>query len=114
MRDDGERILDILDSIKRIERYLARGREAFLSDELLQVWMVHHIQIIGEAAGKLSDSLTNAHREVPWPQIIAMRNILVHDYFSIDLDTVWATAETDIPVLKKQIENILRDMGKLP
>ena len=50
MRDDRERLLDILEAIERIERYAARGREAFENDELLQTWVVHHVQIIGEAA----------------------------------------------------------------
>lgn len=50
MRDPRERLRDILDAVARIERYTSRGREAFDKDELIQVWVVHHLQIIGEAA----------------------------------------------------------------
>lgn len=53
MRDGNERLLDILEAIEEIERYAVRGREAFLQDELVQVWMVHHLQIIGEAAARI-------------------------------------------------------------
>ncbi|WP_292519497.1 HepT-like ribonuclease domain-containing protein [Methanoculleus sp.] len=52
MRDGDERLLDMLEAIEDIERYAVRGREAFLRDELVQVWMVHHLQIIGEAAAR--------------------------------------------------------------
>ena len=89
MRDDRVYLLDILESIERIEKYTAQGREAFETDELIQIWVVHHIQIIGEATRKLSQGVRTHYSEVPWTQIMAMRNILVHDYFRIDLDEVW-------------------------
>jgi len=57
MRDGNERLLDMLEAIEEIERYAVRGREAFLQDELVQVWMVHHLQIIGEAAARLPPDL---------------------------------------------------------
>jgi uncharacterized protein with HEPN domain len=110
MRDDRERLLDVLESIERIQKYASRGCEAFESDELVQTWIVHYIQIIGEAARKLSDDLRARHPEVPWPQIIAMRNVLVHDYFGVDVEEVWATVERDIPVLKRQVEAILQEL----
>ena len=88
MRDDRVYLLDILEAIERIEKYTAQGREAFEVNELIQTWVVHHIQIIGEATRKLSQDLRIHYSEVPWTQIMAMRNILVHDYFRIDLDEV--------------------------
>jgi uncharacterized protein with HEPN domain len=81
MRDPKERLRAIIDAITRIECYAARGREAFEQDELIQVWIVHHLQIIGEAAAQLGRNFHDAHPEMPWPQIVAMRNILVHEYF---------------------------------
>jgi uncharacterized protein with HEPN domain len=98
---------DILEAIERIERYAARGRAAFEADDLIQVWVLYHLQILGEAARKLSDALRQGHPEVPWAQIIAMRNILVHDYFGLDVVEVWAAVERDIPDLKRKIESIL-------
>ncbi len=108
MRDDRQRLRDILDAIKRIERYAKRGRGAFEEDELIHTWMIHHIQIIGEAASKLTASFRKSHHQVPWPQIIKMRHVLVHDYFGIDLGEVWAAVQRDLPSLKKQIRAILK------
>lgn len=110
MRDDREWLLDILESIERIQKYAGRGRKVFENDELIQTWIVHHIQIIGEAASKISNAARAAHPEVIWPRIVAMRNVLVHVYFGIDLDEVWMTVERDIPTLKRQIEAILREL----
>jgi uncharacterized protein with HEPN domain len=110
MRDDRVRLEDILEAIKRVERYAKRGRKAFQTDELIQNWVIHHIQIIGEAAGKLPESFRKAHREVPWPQIIKMRHVLVHDYFGIDLEEVWAVVEHDLSELKRKVKAILRKL----
>lgn len=111
MRNDRERLLDILEAIERAGRYASRGREALEKDELVETWVIHHIQIIGEAAGKVSEDLRKAHPEVPWPQICAMRNILVHDYFGVDIDEVWATVERDLPDLKQKIATVLKDLA---
>ena len=111
MRDDRSRLLDIIEAIERIERYAARGREAFDRDELLQTWVVHHIQIVGEAVRKLSDALRSEHSEIPWAEIIGTRNIVVHDYFGVDTQEVWAAVERDLPDLKRKIQAILREGG---
>lgn len=108
MRKDRERLQDILEAIERIERYVSDGQQRFEQDELLQTWMVYHIQIIGEAAGKLSEPVRKNHPEIPWPQIITMRNVLVHDYFGLDLQEVWMVVERDIPDLKPKIEAIIQ------
>lgn len=111
MRGDRERLRDMLEAIERIERHTAKGREEFERDELIQTWVVHHIQIIGEAARKLTEEVRSEYEQVPWPALIALRNILVHDYFSIDIDEVWFTVEKDLPALKSVISSILEDMG---
>ena len=102
-RNDQRRVQDMLEAIERIERYAAEGRDAFVTNELLQTWVVHHLQIIGEAAARISDDQKVKHPEVPWKAITGMRNILVHDYFGIDLDIVWQAVENDIPALKRQV-----------
>jgi uncharacterized protein with HEPN domain len=89
MRDDKERLRDILEAIEHIEKYAAKGRTAFEAAELIQVWFLRHLQIIGEASRGLSTGLEDSHPEIPWGNIISMRHILVHDYFGIDLPLVW-------------------------
>lgn len=109
MRDDRERLLDILEATERIEKYTSQGSEAFEGDELIQTWVVHHLQIIGEASRALSASLRDSHPEIPWSQIIGMRNILVHHYFGIDVAAAWAAVENDLPTLKHQIQAMLSE-----
>jgi uncharacterized protein with HEPN domain len=78
VRDPKERLRDILDGIANIERYAARGRQAFEADELIQNWFVRHLQIIGEAARGLPQELRDREKSVPWSKIMGMRHILVH------------------------------------
>jgi uncharacterized protein with HEPN domain len=107
MRSPQERLLDILEAIARIERYVALGKARFLEDELIQVWTVHHLERIGEAAARLGREFHEAHPQVPWQEMVAMRNLLVHEYFSVDLEEVWETAVRDLPLLKAQIQTLL-------
>ena len=108
MRSDRERLADILEAIEKIERYVPRGKQAFESDELFQVWVVRHLQIIGEAANRVSLETQIAYSVVPWKKMIGMRHVLVHGYFEIDLDIVWSVIENDLQSLKRQIEDVFR------
>jgi len=103
MRDDRERILDVLEAVERIERVAARGRDHFYDDEMAQVWVIHHLQIIGEAVRGISLEFRVAHPEIPWSDMVGMRNVLVHHYFGIDRDAVWNVVEGDLPALKSQL-----------
>ena len=105
---DRERLFDILEAIDRIERYAQRGRETFDSEELIQTWIVHHLQIIGEATRELSDDFKTKNSHIPWKNIIGMRHVLVHDYLIVDLDVVWSAATIHVPALKIEIERMLK------
>jgi len=107
MRDSTERLRDILEAIERIERYAVRGKAAFEQDELIQVWMVSHIQTIGEACRSLAPEFQESYPEIPWRAIIGMRNILVHHYFEVDLDAVWQVIQRDLPPLKVAVAAVL-------
>lgn len=107
MRDDRERLLDILEAIERIEKYTSKGREVFEDDELIQTWVVHHLEIIGEATRALSSEIKQNYPKVPWSQIAGMRNILVHHYFGVDASAVWNAVDRDLPTLKNQVEVML-------
>ncbi len=101
--------MDIAEAIERIEKYASKGREAFEDDELIQNWILHHLQVIGEAARAISEELKDEHDEMPWQQIVGMRHILVHRYFEVDIDLIWSVVEDDVPVLKQQIDLILKE-----
>ena len=107
MRSDRERLLDILEAIDRIEKYAVRGRAAFENDELVQNWIVRHMQILGEAIRHISEEIKNKNPDIPWSEITGMRNILVHGYFDVDLDILWNAVTGNIPLLKKKIRKIL-------
>jgi len=110
MRDPKERLRDILEAIAAIDRYRDRDRSAFEQDELLQVWFLRHLQIIGEAARRLPEEIRNLAPDIPWHKIIGMRNILVHGYFEIDLDVVWDAVQQDVPLLKPAVEALLKNL----
>jgi uncharacterized protein with HEPN domain len=107
MRDDRLRLQDILEAIENIERRSEGGRDAFFNDEMIQVWVLHHVQIIGEAASGLSGSLRGRYPDVPWDDIVGIRNVLVHQYFGVDLVQVWSAVEEELPVLKAYIQTVL-------
>jgi len=109
VREDFELLLDILDAIHKIERYVSQGEDTFFGDELYKVWVIYHLLIIGEAANHLSKTLKEQHPSVPWSDIVDMRNVLVHQYFGIDQRQIWETVQIDLPPLKKEIEMILRE-----
>jgi len=109
VREKRERLRDILEAIERTEKYTARGKAAFEEDELVQVWTLHHLQVIGEAARTLEPELRENLPDVPWADIIGMRNVLVHHYFEIDTEIVWTVVERDLPTLKTQIQRLLAE-----
>jgi uncharacterized protein with HEPN domain len=109
MRDDRERLLDIQEAIAAIERHPIKSRDASEVDELLQIWVIHHLQVIGEAVRALSENLREKNPQVDWSGIMGARNVLIHHYFGIDWDVIWGVVQSDLPALKKQIDAILRD-----
>ena len=72
---------------------------------------MQNLQIIGEASRALSADIREQNPQVPWSQIIGMRNVLTHNYFEIDLDVVWLVIERELPNLKPQIESILQALS---
>ena len=112
MRDPRERLRDSLDAIACIERHTSRGRDTFDKEELVQVWVVHHLQIIGEATSRLGLDFHAAHPEVPWAKVVAMRNVLVHDYFGVDLNEVWNVVSHNLKGIQGPVERLLADLER--
>lgn len=110
MRNDRERLLDIIEAIERIERHIGGGRGAFADQELVQVWVIHNLEIVGEAARGVSEDLRRRRPDIRWRDVVAMRNVLAHGYFGIDVERVWATVEKDLPQLKEQLRSVVAEL----
>jgi len=107
MRDTNERLRDIQEAIANIMKYTDQGRNRFDQDELVQTWVIRHLEIIGEAARAIPMDFKDQHPEIAWGQINGMRNVIVHAYFGINRDRVWSTVEDDLPDLKTSVDTIL-------
>lgn len=111
MRDDLERLRDILKAIDHILDKTIGGRSAFNNDEMLRVWVLHHLQIIGEAARSLSAEFRQRHPDKVWTKAAGMRNILVHHYFEINTTRIWNVVLEDLPSLRDRVESLLREQS---
>ena len=108
MRKDVERLLDISEAIANIERYAVLGKAKFEEDELIQTWILYQFQVIGEAASSLSKGMRTKYNQVEWRDIVDFRNLLVHEYFRVDLDVVWLIVEKELPQLKTHVTEIVK------
>lgn len=112
MKSDKVYLLNILDAIKRINKYLnGVSIEAFLKNTEKQDAVIRNIEIIGEAANSLSKEFHHKHKEIPWRDIIDMRNKLIHDYDSVDYAIVWDVYSSKLPALKKQLSLLLKSFN---
>lgn len=109
-RGDREFLMDILEACKRIESYLeGLNYPDFLANEEKQDAVIRNIEVIGEAVKKLTPLLKKKYPEIDWKKIAGMRDKLIHFYFGVRLEVVWAVATGEIPELKKAIKKILRE-----
>ncbi len=105
---DRIRLQHMLDAGKETVNFLkGQRRESLHKDRKLMLAVVRSIEVIGEAATHVSKSCQDEHPQILWPQIIAMRNRLIHAYFDVDIDRVWDTVQDDLPPLIAQLESTL-------
>jgi len=109
-RNVGIYLEDILESTELIEQYILEiSEEEFYASKEKQDAILHRIQIIGEAAKKVSSEYRKKWSSLPWKEIAGMRDIIVHEYFGISLGMIWKVATDDIPVIKEQIKRLLEN-----
>ncbi len=106
------RVHDILQAIERIDRYVADLDEAsFLGNELIGDAVIRNLQIVGEAAASVPEAIRQLHPEVDWHRMRGMRNLIVHEYYRVDLEIVWTTVQEDLPIARKQLQGLLEAEG---
>lgn len=109
--DDYARLLHIKDAIEGIQRFIeGYNLDTFIADEKTFLATVKEIEIIGEAAYRLSDTLKKQYSNIPWQQIESMRHKLVHDYYDIDKKVAWQVATNFTPQLQTDIAKIIEDL----
>ena len=100
---DSDRLDDILAAIEQVRERLPASVEELAGSGLLQIWIVYHLQVIGEAANALSPRLVAAHPEIPWQKLAALRDLRVRRDADVDLTLVWRVAADDLPALEDAV-----------
>jgi uncharacterized protein with HEPN domain len=98
----------ILDAIQKIERYAEVGHDEFIAESLRHDAVIRQLEIVGEAAKRLSPQVLSRSPDVPWRQVAGMRDVLIHDYMGVDLERVWNVLQQDLPSMRMAIEEILK------
>lgn len=103
----------IIESIELLEKYLGRvKKERFLKSNQLQDAVIRRIEVIGEAVKNIPILVREKHPKIPWREMSAMRNILIHEYFAVDLEIAWNTVKLDLPKLKRQLQKLVKELKK--
>lgn len=106
--DDHISLADMLIyAVKAVEMMGETGQDELEQNEMMQLAMRKLLEIVGEAANRVSEPSQKQHAEIPWAQIIGMRNRLVHGYDVVDLDILWEIFQEDLPPLIEQLKDIL-------
>ena len=96
----------MLDCIARIEEYTQLARSRFFSSKLIQDAVVRNLQVLAESSQRLSEEAQSAEAQIPWRSIAGFRNILVHDYLGLDMETIWNVVEKELPPLRAALERL--------
>lgn len=109
MSGDRDNLLHILAAVERIESYTEVGYQRYLSETVYQDAIIRRLEVIGEATKRLPKSLTDRYPQVNWTQIAKMRDLLIHHFQDVNLETVWNTALQYVPGLKSTVQQIMID-----
>lgn len=106
---DRNRLRHMLDAVEEALRFSKKkSAEELRNDRMLTLALIKDLEILGEAAGKVSRGFRERHPGIPWTPMVAVRNRLIHGYFGVDVDIVWRTVRHDLPELAKALKAILR------
>ena len=101
----------ILQSIELIEEYTQQlSVQEFLKLTSIQDAVIRRLEVIGEAAKNLPPEFKEKYQDIPWRKIAGMRDVLIHEYFGVDLNLTWQVARNDLPLLKNRLEDIFRQI----
>lgn len=107
MKDDLIYLHHIVDSIKDINTYTEGGCKEFFASKMIQDAVIRNLEIIGEAVKNLSPDFRNDQQDIQWKKIAGLRDILIHHYFGVDIESVWLVVESRLPNLLKHLETLL-------
>lgn len=107
MKDDRLYLHHMIERCHRIARFIGPGKTAFMESDALQDAVIRNVEVIGEAAKRVSAETRARLTQLDWRAICGMRDVLIHDYIGVDLDEVWNVASTRIPELQSVLEQFL-------
>ena len=103
---------DILDAMEKARAFLGdMSKEEFEADERTAYAVIRALEVAGEAARRIPEDISNEYTDVPWSDMIGMRNVLIHDYIEVDLEAVWLTVREDLPGAEREIKQIIEELG---
>ena len=107
-RDVRDYLNDILEMIEDINKFIeGMSYENLVNDKKTLYAVIRCLEVVGEAVKKIPNSIRDEHSEMPWREIAGMRNKLTHEYFGIDIETIWDTIKEDLPELKEAVSRII-------
>lgn len=105
-------LADMLEAVRKIERYTAGlSFQQFEADDMVVDAVVRNLEIIGEAAKRIPVELQEKYTGVDWARVVGFRNIVIHEYFSVDLEIVWTIATQRLHTLKGVLQQMLQELG---
>lgn len=109
MQRDREYLIDILEAAKIATSYIhGKSKEDFLDDLQCQDAVIRRLEVIGEAARRVSKETQTHLANLPWNEMVSMRNVMIHEYDDIDVEIIWETVQNDLPPIINSLQKILK------